>query len=64
VGVSRTGRVDPGHLSTDIQRALMDLKIALANEGWIRGAQVTFDQVKVMDYPPTVDILAEPDGQG
>lgn len=49
-------RIDPSQLTPESQVAIMHLKRALANEGWIRGAQVTFDDVRVMDYPPTIDI--------
>ena len=50
------GRVDPSSLSLRSQMALMELKRALAQESQFHAAQVTFDELKCIDYPPTVDV--------
>lgn len=54
--IRNSGRIDPTTLSPDTRQAILALKRALSNEGWIRGAQVTFDHVDANDVPPTVDI--------
>lgn len=50
-------RVDPGSLSLRTRVALLELKRALAKEGFIEHAQVTFDSVAAADIPPTVDVI-------
>lgn len=56
-----TTRVDPGQLNATTRLAIMKLKEALAYEPGFRHVQVTFDDVKVMDVPPTIDVLIEID---
>lgn len=56
-------RKNPAELSIRTQVALLELKKALAFEGDIRAAQVTFDEVECHDYPPVVDIKWIPKDQ-
>ena len=51
------GRIKIEVLSKETRVALMVLKRALANEPGMQHVQVTFDQVRVLDVPPTVDVI-------
>jgi hypothetical protein len=55
-GCQLSSRVDPRELSPQTQQAIMALKRALAAEGRFRGVQITFDEVKNIEWPPTVDV--------
>lgn len=50
-------RVNPSALSSQTRFALRALKAALAEEPGVSHVQVTFDNVKASDVPPTVDVV-------
>lgn len=50
-------KVDPEKLSLESRVALMKLKQALADEGFMIHVQVTFDRVQAMDSPPVVQMI-------